>query len=277
VWGGEEADPPKYGAIYAAVKPAGAYVLTDFQKQVLINDVIKPVSVMTVVPEIVDVDYVYLIMSADILYDTKKTTLTSSQINTLVKQGIITFANANLNTFNSTFVASDLTEYIKGLNSAIIAADIDVYLQKRLVPELNNSSDYTINFGNAIEQGLGKKRVTITPPFSQYDSAGVLIGDVFFEESSNPLLAGTLQTYYYENNIKNILTNSTATSNAGTIDYTNGVVKLDNFVPNTINSNDGILRINASADSRIISSTYNRVITLDELDPLAITVNVRIK
>jgi hypothetical protein len=277
VWGGEEADPPKYGAIYAAVKPEGAYVLTDFQKQVLINDVIKPVSVMTVVPEIVDVDYVYLIMSSDILYDTKKTTLTSSQISTLVKQGIIDFSAANLNTFNSTFVASDLTEYIKGLNNAIIAADIDVYLQKRLVPKLNDSSDYTINFGNAIEQGLGKKRVTISPSFSQYDSSASLIGDVFFEESSDPTLAGTLQTYYYENNIKNILTNSTTTSNAGTIDYTNGVVKLSNFVPNRINSNDGLLRINASADSRIISSTYNRVITLDELDPLAITVNVRIK
>ena len=232
---------------------------------------------MTVVPEIVDVDYVYLIMSADILYDTKKTTLTAAQINTMVKQGIITFAAANLNTFNSTFVASDLTEYIKGLNNSIIAADIDVYLQKRLIPELNNPSNYTINFGNAIEQGLGKKRVIITPSFSQYDSAGTLISDVFFEESSDPILAGTLQTYYYQNNIKNILANSTATSNAGTIDYMNGVVKLKNFVPNTINSNDGLLRINASADSRIISSTYNRIITLDELDPLAITVNVRIK
>jgi hypothetical protein len=278
VWGGEQSDPPKYGAIYAAIKPRGAYVLTDLQKQVLINDVIKPVSVMTVVPEIVDVDYVYLIIEADILYDTKKTTLTAAQINTLVKQGIVTFSAANLNTFNSTFVASDLTEYIKGLNSSIIAADVDVYLQKRLVPKLNNSSNYTINFGNAIEQGLGKKRVIITPSFSQYDSAGLLFNDVFFEESSNTALSGTFQTYYYDNKIKNILTNSTSVkNNAGTVDYVNGVVKLNNFIPHKINSNDGILRINVSADSRIVSSTYNRIITLDELDPLAITVNVRIK
>lgn len=275
VWGGEENDPPKYGAIFAAIKPQGNYVLTDYQKQVLINDVIKPVSVMTVTPEIVDVDYVYLIMNADVLYDPKKTTLTAAQISSIVKQGIINFSNANLNTFNSVFVASDLTEYLKGLNTAIIATDIDVYLQKRVVPILNNSLDYTIKFSNAIEQGLGDKRVTMTPSFAQYDSAGTLFSEVFFEESLD--YPGTLRTYYFKNNVKNILTNSTATSNAGTIDYTNGVVKLTSFTPSAINSNDGILRVNASAASRIISSTYNRIITLDELDPLSINVNVRIK
>lgn len=275
VWGGEESDPPKYGAIYAAIKPTGAYVLTDLQKKILINDVIKPVSVMTVTPEIVDVDYVYLILTCDVLYDTKKTTLTAAQISTLVKQGIINFSAANLNTFNSTFIMGDLITYIKGLNTAIIAVDFDLFLQKRIIPKLNDSSDYTINFGNPIEQALGDKRVSITPSFAQYDSGGILFQNVFFEESLD--FPGTLKTYYFINNVKNILTNSTATGNAGTIDYTNGVVRLTNFTPSAINSNDGILRINASAQSRIVSSTYNRIITLDELDPSAITVNVSFK
>lgn len=275
VWGGEENDPPKYGAIYAAIKPQGAYVLTDYQKQVLINDVIKPVSVMTVTPEIVDVDYVYLILTSDVMYDSKKTTLTAAQITSLVRQGIINFANANLNTFNSTFVLSDLITYIKGLNTALIAVDFDLYLQKRVVPILNKSLDYTINFGNSIEQALGGKRVSITPSFSQYDSGGVFFQNVYFEESLD--YPGTLRTYYYINNVKYILTNSSETGNAGTIDYANGIIKIPNFTPTSVNSNDGLLRVNASAESRIVSSTYNRIITLDEFDPYAITVNVTAK
>jgi hypothetical protein len=275
VWGGEENDPPKYGAIYAAVKPTGAFVLTDLQKKILVNDVIKPVSVMTVTPEIVDVDYVYLILSCDVMYDTKKTTLTAAQISTLVKQGIINFSALNLNTFNSTFIVGDLITYIKNLNTAIIAVDFDLFLQKRVVPKLNNSSDYTINFGNPVEQALGNKQVTISPSFAQFDSGGVLLENVFFEESLE--FPGTLKTYYFVNGVKNILTNSTLTENAGTIDYNNGVVKLINFTPSVINSNDGILRINALAQSRIVSSTFNRIITLDELDPFAITVNVSFK
>ncbi len=124
------------------------YLLTDYQKQILVEDVIKPVSVVTVSPEIVDVDYVYLILTADVLYDPSKTTLTSAQIKSLVRNGVVTFSNQNLNTFNSVFILSDLITYIKSLNSSILAVDFDLFLQKRIIPTFNNSLDYTIKFGN---------------------------------------------------------------------------------------------------------------------------------
>ena len=273
VWGGEEHDPPKYGSIFAAVKPKGSYVLTNYQKQILINDVIKPISVMTVLPEIVDPDYVYLVVDADVLYDQKKTTLSSGQISNLVRQAIINFAAENLNTFNSTFVIGSLIQYVQNIESSIVAVDFDLNLQKRIVPILNNSLGYTVNFGNPIERGLGDRQVKILPAFSQYNTAGELIKNVFFEESLE--YPGTLKTYYYENNVKYFLTDSTETSNAGTIDYENGVVKLTNFTPSGVNSFDGLLRINAYPSIRIVSSTYQRVVTLDENDPLAISVNVR--
>jgi hypothetical protein len=275
IWGGEENDPPKYGAIYAAIKPTGDYYLTDYQKQVLIDDVIKPVSVMTVTPEIIDPDYVYLTLTSEILYDIKKTTLTAAQIASVVKQGIINFTNTNLNTFNSTFVVGDLIAYIKTLNTAIVGVDFDVFLQKRFVPVSNKSLDYTIKFSNAIEQTLGAKQVQIIPSFSQYDSDGTLIENIYFEESLD--FPGTLKTYYYLNGVKYILHNSNASDNAGTIDYANGIIRLNNFVPNTINATDGVLRVNASAATRIVSTAYNRVLTLDEFDPVAITVNVTAK
>ena len=272
VWGGEESNPPKYGSIIAAVKPTGAYTLTDYQKQVLINDVIKPVSVMTVLPEIVDPDYVYLIVAADILYDQRKTTLTSSQISNLVRQAIITFGNQNLNTFNSTFVIGSLIQYVQNLDSSIVAVDFDLRLQKRIVPILDNNLVYTVQFGNAIEQGLGNRQVQISPTFSQYDTSGQLVNDVFFEESLT--YPGTLRTYYYKNNTKYILTDSTATLNAGTIDYANGTVTLTNFTPHKVNSNDGLIKVSASPAIRIVSSLYDRIVTLDNNDPLAISVNV---
>ena len=275
IWGGEENDPPKYGAIYAAIKPTGDYYLTDYQKQVLIDDVIKPISVMTVTPEIIDPDYVYLTLTSEILYDVKKTTLTATQIEAVVKQGVIQFTNANLNTFNSTFVVGDLIAYIKTLNTAIVGVDFDVFLQKRIIPSLNKSLDYTIKFSNTIEQTLGAKQVQIIPSFSQYDSDGTLIENIYFEESLD--FPGTLKTYYYLNGVKYILHNSNESDNAGTIDYINGTITLNNFVPNTINAADGVLRINATAASRIVSTAYNRILTLDEFDPVAITVNVTSK
>ena len=79
------------------------------------------------------------------------------------------------------------------------------------------------------------------------------------------------------NGVKYILHNSDESDNAGTIDYINGTITLNNFVPNSINAADGVLRINATAASRIVSTAYNRILTLDEFDPVAITVNVTSK
>ena len=60
VWGGEENDPPVYGTVLVAIKPRGGYVLTETQKRIVETEIIKPISVLTVVPKIVDVDYTYL-------------------------------------------------------------------------------------------------------------------------------------------------------------------------------------------------------------------------
>jgi hypothetical protein len=354
VWGGEDNTPPEYGTVYVAVKPKGGYSLTEAQKVSLVSDVIKPISVITVTPKIIDVDYVYLLLTANVLYDPKKTTKTSAEISNLVTTGIQTFANANLNTFNSTFVVGNLIQYIQSLDPSIIAADFDLFLQKRLIPTLGSTQTYTVNFGNALEKGTGQHTLTITPSFSQYDSAGNFYENVFFEESldsttnidyvtvssggtgyvaptvtisgdgtgatavanvvngvitgisvtsggsgytqaiavitdavgsgaiATPVLRGNysnLRTYYFVNGVKNILTGAGVNhaDNAGSVDYTNGIVVLSNFTPVALSGTDGILRVNAYSASRTVSSNYSRIITLDTNDAAAITVNVTAK
>jgi len=81
---------------------------------------------------------------------------------------------------------------------------------------------------------------------------------------------GTLRTYYYNsNNVKSILN-----SNAGTIDYYNGIITLTSFGPTAVNNSLGQLLINATPATSIISSSFNRIITIDPYDPVAITVTV---
>ena len=138
---------------------------------------------MTVTPTIVDVDYTYLVLKANVLYDSKKTVSTAAQISNLVKNGTITFCNNTLNTFNSTFVIGDLISYIKGLEQSIVAVDFDLYLQKRFVPTLNSTQTYTINFGTSLERGYGDEALAITPSFAQYDSQGNYYPTVYFEVS----------------------------------------------------------------------------------------------
>ena len=84
---------------------------------------------------------------------------------------------------------------------------------------------------------------------------------------------GTLRTYYFNSkNIKTILN-----SNIGTIDYTNGIITLNNFNPTGIDNVLGQLAIGVTPVKSTFASTQNGIITIDPYDPAAITVNVTSK
>lgn len=351
VWSGDTATPQKFGSIFVSVKPTGGYSLTNSQKTVLIEQVIKPVSVITIQPELVTPDYIYLLITANIQFDSRKTFLTSQQIKAVVTQGIINFCNNTLNSFNSTFSVGDLITYVQSLDKSLIGVDFNLSLQKRLLTTLNLAQTYDVKFNNPL-QLYASQSVNFPNSFAQYDINGVYYPEVYFEESISGLTsinyavlsaagsgyvspvvtilgdgtgatavanvesgiitgiqitnggtgysqaiinitdpAGTgaaaspvitkdfttLRTYYYNNSIKTILTTSDSKGNAGTIDYTNGIVSLTNFIPSAINTTDGYFRVNALAAERYISSTYEQIITLDSLDSQAIVVNVTTK
>ena len=74
------------------------------------------------------------------------------------------------------------------------------------------------------------------------------------------------------NNVKTILE-----PNAGTINYLTGRVTLTDFAPLEINNDLGRFTISVVPDSTIISSTYNKIIAIDEfdIDPITVTVSVQ--
>ena len=84
---------------------------------------------------------------------------------------------------------------------------------------------------------------------------------------------GTLRTYYNSSsNIKTVLN-----PNAGQIDYTNGIITLKDLNPVNVDNPLGQLTVSAHPTTTIISSTYNRIITVDPYDPAAVSVTVNAK
>jgi len=349
VWGGEENDPPVYGAVFVAIKPSGGFLLTPSQKAIIEEEIIKPISVLTVQPRIIDVDYTYLVINSNILYDPKLTTLTSSQLQTQVLSAIQNFAADTLNTFNSTFKLSTLISTVQSVSPSFITNDAGIVLQKRIVPNLNTPTTYTLNFGTSLKKDIFGKSISAIPTFQVIDTNNnnVVRDVVYLEEtpssttsvesisilnpgfgytssptvtilgdgqgataiatvvngqvnsitvtnpgvnytqaivqitsidgngslaSASAVLAGnkgTLRTYYFENNVKKILN-----ANAGTVDYTQGIVTLTDFNPSDINNPLGVLSVQAVPTTTIISSARDKIITLDNTDPNAVNVNI---
>ena len=354
VWGGEDNNPPAYGQVFISIKPADGYTLTDTQKKRLLNDVIRPISVVTVTPTVIDPDYVFVKVTADVVYDQKQTTLTASQIQDVVRQAIEQFSNDTLDSFNSTFSYSDLTIAIQNANPAIVANNCKINVQKKFYPILGVSRQYVLNYGVPLQRSVYEAGINSLPTIKYYTSGSDinLINDVFLEEipfatsgidsisvlnpgfnytqipeviisgdgsgataraivkngyiseivvetpGNNYTQAiasivnsfgdvsgtngsayvnlqgryGTIRSYYYNNNVKTILN-----SNAGIIDYQEGTITLNNFAPYDVNDPLGQMTLTANPKSTIISSSRNRIISIDTFDPNAIIVNVTAK
>jgi len=185
VWGGEENDPPIYGVIFVAIKPSGGYLLTQTQKQIITEEIIKPISVITVQPRIIDVDYTYLVINSNVLYDPKLTNLTSAQLEDSILASIQVFGEDTLNTFNSTFKLSSLISTVQSVSPSIITNDASLVLQKRFVPNLNSPTTYTFQYGTSLKKDIFGKSISVTPSFQiiNEENNNALIESVYLEET----------------------------------------------------------------------------------------------
>ena len=353
VWGGEENNPPVYGQVFISLKPAGTYNLTTTQKQRIISEVIKPISVLTVTPIIVDPDYTYIKLTVNVVYDTTKTTQTAAQIEAGVKAAIRNFGTTTLNTFNSTFNSYDLLTTIQSYNNSIITSEYKLQLQKKFLPNLINPTTYNLNFNTPLEANKYNSGTSSAPSIQFRDPVNLanIIDGVYIEEvpsttnsvetisvinpgfgyTSTPTVTingdgtgatahavlsgvgaitkiivdnggngytaalvtitsaagdstgqlaaavpnlsgryGTLRSYY--NNYSQVKTIFDA--DIGSIDYQEGSIILKAFNPYNVNSDLGILSLTVTPTSSIISSSYNKIITIDPYDPNEIVVNV---
>lgn len=184
VWGGEENDPPVYGAIFIAIKPSGGFLLTQTQKRIIEEQIIKPISVLTVQPRIIDVDYNYLVINSNVLYEPKLTSLSSSQLQTQVLAAIQGFARDTLNTFNSTFKLSSLIATVQSVSSSFVTNDATIALQKRIIPNLGSTTTYSLKYGTPLKKDIFGKSISATPTFQVLDpNTNTLRDTVYLEET----------------------------------------------------------------------------------------------
>lgn len=353
VWGGEENNPPVYGQVFICLKPAGTYNLTTTQKQRIVQEVIKPISVLTVTPTIIDPDYTYIKLNVEVYYDPTKTAQTSSQIESGIKSAIQSFGIKTLNTFNSTFNSYDLLNTIQNYSNSIISSDYKLKLQKKFFPNLVSPTTYNLNFNTTLEANKYNSGTSSAPSmqFKDPTNFATIIDGIYIEEvpsttnsiesislinpgfgytiqpivtisgdgtgasahavlstggsiskividnggngytsaivtitaaegdSSGQLASaivnlsgryGTLRSYYNNTNQVKTIFNS----NIGSIDYQDGIVILPSFSPYNVGNELGQLTVTVTPTSSIISSSYNKIITIDPYDPDAIIVNV---
>jgi hypothetical protein len=172
VWGGEEETPPAYGKVYIALKPKTNYYISEAEKTRIINEIIKPKSIIAVDAIIRDPEYLYLLVQNYVEYDKNKTTQSPDAIRTGIRNAVLTYAQSNLNKFAATFVLSKMQDGIDAVDyNSIRGSETTLKLQKRFEPDLTKSATYNINFNAELHRGTITNKMTSTE-FDVYDTKG---------------------------------------------------------------------------------------------------------
>jgi len=226
VWGGESNDPPEYGKTFISIKPKTGYVLTTNEKTRIVNELLKPRSMMTSQHEFVDPTYTYVNFNIKVRYTDTRTTRSTDQIKSLINAKVAEFMQTNLEAFKQNFYRSQLEKQLMAVDDAILSVNILFKLTKRLplVPNVR------LSFGSTIQLPIKVHPAEITTSYFYFtDAAGVhfcSIKDV--PDESPPDYEGTGTLYTYDLNTGEYL------DSPGTIDYGKGLITLSPTSPLTI-------------------------------------------
>jgi hypothetical protein len=260
VWGGEDNDPPYYGKVFIAVKPAIGTVLTATEKLNLINSIIGPKKILTVSTEIVDPEYIYIILNTIVKYDSDSTSLTGDDIKSLVITTIQNYNTTDINQFSKYFRYSKLSRLIDTTERSILSNITTMSIRKELDVQLGIGNRYEINFSNELDDTT-KLRTTTHP----YGAGNKL--------SSNEFSYGGYENCFLEDNAGLIriyrisgLTNVGVQNNAGSINYTTGKIILTNFAPTAFANGGTTLKLTAIPASKDVLPLRNQIISIRDED-----------
>ena len=181
VWGGEDNEPPVYGKVFISMKPRENYYISEAEKQRIIDEIIKPKAIIAVQSEILDPEFLYILIDVEAQYDARKTTNTEAILKERIRNAIVNYSDTFLNKFASKIIDSKLETAIDSVDlNAIIGNEIQIKVQKRFEPELNTPQSYNIKFNVPLHRGTVTDRLSSTE-FDVIDDDGVR-RTVFYEE-----------------------------------------------------------------------------------------------
>jgi hypothetical protein len=265
VWGGEDNDPPAYGKVFIAVRPVVGEALTATEKKNLIDTILKPKKVLTVAADIVDPEYIYLLLTANVKYDPDQTIETQASVKSKVLDTIKNYNDSDLNQFSKYFRSSRLTRLVDTSERSILSTNLTVRMVKEIDVQLNSAAKYTINFSNAINPVTVGRPTTHAYGFgSQILSNEFSYGgfDKCFLDDNN----GIIRIYRVSGN-----QNIGVAQNVGTIDYNTGAIVLTDFKPTAFAAGGVTLKITAVPAENDILPLRGQIVAIRDSD---ITVNI---
>ena len=216
-YGGEEMSPPRFGKVFISVKPRNGDFLSDETKRELIQK-LKSYAVAGIVPEFVDLKYLYVELRANPYYNPNLND-NPETLKTGISNALTQYSRSiDVNKFGGRFKYSKAVSLIDSVDSSITSNITLVIIRRNLRAVLGKFAQYEICFGNMFHTQETSYNVVSTGFTIEGVTGTVYLADEVINREKGRIFFFT----YTEGGTPNIVK-----KNAGTVDYMHGEVLID--------------------------------------------------
>ena len=147
VFGGEELIPPQYGKVFISIKPRSGDFLPNLIKENIKRD-LKKYAVAGIVPEILDLKYLYIEINSKVYYNTNFAP-SSDFVSSIIQNNTTKYAESTeLNKYGARFKYSKFLKTIDESHESVTSNITTIQMRRDLRVVLNTFAEYQIGFGN---------------------------------------------------------------------------------------------------------------------------------
>ena len=258
VFGGEELVPPQYGKVFISIKPRNGDFVPNLIKENIKRD-LRRYSVAGIVPEILDLKYLFIETNSKVYYNTNLAP-SASFVSTKVQRDLTSYAESSeLNKYGARFKYSRFLKVIDSSHESVTSNITTVEMRRDLRLATSEVAEYAIDFGNQFH-------VRSMNGFNIRTSAFRVLNintDVYlYDVPDSTAEKGQISLFSLNEGSS---TPVIQRRNIGTINYKTGRITLDpiNIVSGKTKDNVQIMEISATPESNDIIGLQDLYLQLD--------------
>ena len=259
VFGGEDLIPPQYGKVFISIKPRSGDFLPNLTKD-NIKRKLKKYAVAGIVPEILDLKYLFIEITSKIYYNANLAP-SGGIVATIVNNNATKYSDSSeLNKYGARFKYSKFLNIIDNSHDAITSNITTVEIRRDLRVVLNAFAEYQIGFGNEFH-------IKSMSGFNIKSSAFRVVGitnDVYISDIPNGnRVTGSLFLFTVPSTASTSPT--IVRRNIGTINYQKGIITINPIIVQSGKIRDGqsVIELSACPKSNDVVGLQDLYLQLD--------------
>ena len=259
VFGGEEIIPPQYGKVFISIKPRfGDFLPNSIKDNIKLK--LKKYSVAGIVPEILDLKYLFLEVNSKIYYNTNLAP-SSAFVSSICQNNANKYAESSeLNKYGARFKYSKFLKILDSSHESVTSNITTVAMRRDLRVVFNTFAEYQIGFGNPF---YVKRQNGYNIKTSSFRIAGIQEPVYMSDLPSGDGITGIL--FFFTLPSVSSQSPTIVRRNVGFINYSNGIITMNpvNILEAKLKDGRPIIEIEATPTSNDVVGLQDLYLQLD--------------